>query len=157
MPQHLVLPSLVVSLLGVIGLTGVLRAIWYMMRGTMAASWPTMPGQIKSAEVQERHTGRTTKVRAEVRYTYRVEGVEYSADRVFFGDRVYSTLGMTAAREVTQYHPDATVQVYYNPDDHKDAVLEPGINGQVWLMLVASLAFMVLGAVAYWYQRPHGH
>ena len=133
------------------------RSGWNMMRGSKAASWPTMPGQIKSAEIQKRHASRSDKVRAEVRYDYKVEGVDYSADRVFFGDRVYSAWGGVAMREIAQYQPESTVQVYYNPDDPKDAVLEPGISGQVWTMFVASLVFMAIGGAIYWYQRTHGH
>ena len=69
----------------------------------------------------------------EAKFAYEVENVRY------IGHQEWS-VGKTRRA----YQPDATVTVYYNPENHKKAVISPGgVPSASWQLLV-----VVLGTIA---------
>ena len=122
-----------------------------------ASSWPTVPGRIVSAELEDGPMmGRFIRVashRAVVHYTYEVAGREWTSQRVFFGDRAFDK-GDGARDRVRRYEPDSVVQVSYDPDDPSSAVLEPraawsqsATRALTWvvLMILTTAAIFITG------------
>jgi len=139
------------AILAVLGLV-VLR-IGFVLRGQVAASrrWFRTAGRIVSSgheEVRLASRGRTHRAfRPQVVYRYEAGGQIYAGERVAFGATVVSTaaswLGDTAAR----YPEGAEVEVFYNPLEPSDAVLERRAAG-LWLVwLVAGL--LIAGATSF--------
>ena len=101
--------------------------------------WPSTTGRVVEAYLDEYqhkpHYRRSeTRYHPVVRYTYVVDGVSYTGDRITVNDPG-SSLRYTEGDEVT---------VYYNPDRPERAVLEVGMsNGSTVAFVFAGL--LVLG------------
>ena len=110
-------------------------------------AWSATSGQITESYVRESHSQdsdgiTTTSYYAEVRYLYQVMGVEYSGDKVSFGGKVGGSRGK--ANETTvQYPVGKNVTVYYDPNNHEDAVLERRIGSRG--MLIIGIIFTAIG------------
>lgn len=113
-----------------------------LVRQRAASSFPTAEGTITESKVVEQSDTDGTSYRAQLRYTYRVAGRDYTADR----DR-YWTLsgGRAAAMQRVQSHPvGSKVTVHYNPADPSDALLRPDITAADSFMLLFMLPFNII-------------
>lgn len=127
------------------------------------ASYPSVPGTISKnvLDVKE-HESTDSDNRREVSYEYipRVEysfsvgGKTYTGRRINVLDSKSSSLESEALKVLAAYPLNATVNVYYNPEEPEDAFLEndPGkrmIDWGTWfaaiILLVIGIAMMVLG------------
>lgn len=119
---------LAAALLGVLALILGFEAFQQYRRGVQAARWPTVSGRVTNAELEEGpmmgRFVRTVSHRAAITYLYQVAGRAWTSHRVFFGDEAFAT-GDAARDRVRRYEPDTTVQVFYDPNDPAQAVLEP--------------------------------
>ena len=99
---------------------------WSVYRQIRAQNYPTTKGVITHSEVTG-HGGRHSNYSPSLQYKYAVAGKTYSGNRYRFGD-VYAVEGK--AHQIIAEHPvGKQVQVYYNPDDPADALLQPGVEG----------------------------
>ena len=110
-------------------------------------AWSATSGEIIESYVRESHSQdsdgiTSTSYYAEVRYLYQVLGVEYSGDKVSFGGKVGGSRNK-AAEITTQYPVGKTVTVYYDPNNHEDAVLERRIGSKG--MLSIGIIFAAVG------------
>lgn len=98
------------------------------IRAGASASWPRVLGKALTAWVKKqvvtsgKSSSRQTWYRPTVEYEYLVNGVLYRADRIAFGN-VSSQNEENAQRLLDQIVKAGSVQVYYNPQNPKDAVL----------------------------------
>jgi hypothetical protein len=83
--------------------------------------------------------------RAIVTYSYEVAGKERVSHRVFFDDDQFRT-GDDARDRVRKYEPGSVVQVFYDPQDPSNAVLEPSAGWSETGKWIA-LALASVGAV----------
>lgn len=128
------------------------------VKGAFASSnWPFVYGTITHSEVkitEERVSGSTTTKRnysyqPEIKYEYYLDGMPLIGERVRFGGVSNRQI---AENLVGIYKPGDEVQVYYNPDNPKDSVLEPGISFGMLLMPMLGLAAIgcgILGVIIY--------
>lgn len=121
-------------------------------------SWPTVQGTVLSSRVEShrktsgrKHRHRKTVYRADVRYSYTVDGNPFTSNVVWFGQGESSSRSR-AAEIVRYYRPGAKVQVFYKPSDPGVAALRPGGSrgplltlGLGALGLVAGVVSLVLG------------
>lgn len=138
--------KLVAELLMVFGgvLAGVM--VWKIITGLQAKNWPTVPGSVIDSQVTMHYDDDGDRMYgAAVSYHYSVDGLAYSSNKRTFAD-YNSSNRRRAEKIVAQYAPGTSVQVYYRPDDPEDAVLEPGTNATMFLLLLVPLIFLGLGA-----------
>ena len=107
-------------------------------------TWPTIDGTIVRSEI-ERQTSTSDKGAEEtlypkIAYQYRIDGQEYKSAKISF-----SSLKADAKQLVSQYPVSKTVQVYYNPQKPKQAVLVPGGNEFNMVPYIFSAVFIFLG------------
>ncbi len=111
--------------------------------------WPSTSGQILSPGTKTvshwsgRHGdyGSSEQEVRVVRYSYTVDGAEYSGERISYGGGAYEN----AKNAVAKYRAGYTVKVYYNPSDPSEAVLEPGGRlGNFGCMVVVFIFLLVL-------------
>jgi Protein of unknown function (DUF3592) len=120
------------------------------INGLASKTWPKTNGLILDARWQSISRGGGSKSRAKwlVVYKYHVGANEYRSDRVFFGVIADDTKKEIRDR-CDRNKVGAAVDVYYNPEDPRMAVLEPGVNGW-WIMpLLTTIVYMFCGFV-YW-------
>jgi Protein of unknown function (DUF3592) len=116
------------------------RAWFQHRRLDRSVTWPSTPGRITSSRVELDDEGDPT---AEIAYTYRVDGVDYTGDRVSFGD-----LRGESAREVVAHHwTGRYVAVSYDPDRRQDSVLQVTRGQGTWRLFVEPLFGLAVGAV----------
>jgi len=110
-------------------------------------SWPTVEGEITTAEVlDKRKPGeRHSTYKARIEYQYSVEGVAHSGDRVSFAGDVSSSNRGAASELTARYREGSKVAIYYDPEDPSDSVLEPGMTAMVYLFPAIGGLFLVIG------------
>jgi hypothetical protein len=120
-----------VEAFGVLGTMLLPVAAWYYatMRfeqsmAVLSRSWPTVPGRIDASEVVDKLTYRSGRFWAlDLRYAYRVGGVDYPGTRLAFAPRWIGSQ-YTVDALARRYAAGTTVEVRYDPDQPGEAVLE---------------------------------
>ncbi len=122
-------------------------------------NWPSTIGKIVSTTVvEERPVGtstgsgtRRTDYRPVVQYSYSVNGQNYSAGHRRFNDDLIA-YGSTEKAEaaIEKYRVGQTVQVYYDPANPRNAVLEPGKAGPAWRGLTGGILCLLLTLIPIW-------
>jgi hypothetical protein len=116
------------------GLSGVYLTAQYLKARALARqsmNWPIVPGEVTTSLVRKGSLqGRGT--RAIVQYTYTVMGKTYESDKLSTAD--LSGMKLTgpesSAKHVTKQYPKGLrVNVYYDPQNPAQAVLERDLNG----------------------------
>lgn len=126
----------------VIGVIFLLVGLIAAKRAKAAQSWPSLPGTVVRSEVV-RHDSTdedgmsSTTYEPVVEYEYAVMGQPFTGKRIAFGANRFAY--KQAAEIAARYPAGGRVNVYYNPDKPKDAVLETVASG--------SKLFIILGAV----------
>lgn len=112
-------------------------------KAKQSSSWPTTEGEIAHSAVlfqtDTSNTGSASTYKADIVYRYKVHGRSYSSSKIAFLDLATSSTNR-AQNLVDRYPDNSTVQVYYNPANPAESVLEPGdASGITFLYLVGSL------------------
>lgn len=118
-------------------------------KAQQSLSWPSTEGVISHSavlrEMQETSgSTRAATYKADVAYRYKVQGRDYSSERITLAD--YSSTTGRAQGIVNRYPDSAAVTVYYNPDDPSDAVLERDAGSGIRLLYLVGGAFAAGGA-----------
>jgi hypothetical protein len=102
--------------------------------------------------------GDSTSYYAVVLYEYVVNGQRYQSNRIRFGLEVGSGWTGMAQKVVDKYPAGSVVQVYYNPADPTDAVLERSAETSnriltcivvVIILTLVATAVMMIGAFSF--------
>jgi uncharacterized protein YneF (UPF0154 family) len=123
---------------------------FFIMRSMRTNSWPTTQGTVTISTVSSRMTtdddGDSYPVyEAMVHYRYKVNGKSHIGKNVSFGEYAVNT--DTRAKRVSASYPvGKSVKVYYNPENHGEAVLVPGALGLYPIFLVVGI-LLIGGAI----------
>lgn len=135
------MPKIVALLFLVLFIVGIGLAVRAVVKGIQAKSWPVVPGRVLSSEVSRsvtRSRDRGTRVtwQPQVFYEYEVGGEKYTADKVA-NISFSSSNRRSAYKTIHKYPVGKEVDVYHNPMDPTDVMLEPGASfGSVVLVLL---------------------
>lgn len=118
----------------------------FQRRGNQMARWPTVPGQIDTAEmitfVDERGK---TMYRPEVLYSYEVAGVRYSGNTVGTGATTRAN-SPKLVKVDPRYTPGLAVTIHYNPENPAEAILDPNPR-RLWLLWLIPAAVLALAFI----------
>ncbi len=150
----LIIFGIIAAVLVFLGISFTRAGIRGIKEAGESTRWPSTPGAIVSAEVQEQrplqsHSGyQKTDYLPVVKYSYTVSGTSHTGSHRTFNDDVV-VYGSTDKAEaaIEKYPVGKTVQVYFNPTNPADAVLEPGKAGPSWRSLTAGILCLVLTIV----------
>jgi len=112
--------------------------------------WPSTTGTIMEAKaIREYHTGADDDIEVntyspKLKYTYKLEDVEYTSDKIAFGYGKNFNTEMAALQSIQRYPLCGLVTVYYNPENLTESVLERKTNKQIWGVM-GGVFLMVLG------------
>jgi hypothetical protein len=107
-------------------------------------SWQQTPGTLISAKLSHTTSDNSTTYQAEARYRYRVNGVEYSGERVAIhsGSDNIGDFQQQLGRQLERLHRNQKpVPVYYNPSDPNQAVINRDIR---WGMIGFYAIFIIM-------------
>ncbi len=149
--SHLADPkrSLPTVALAIFGTAAALFALALHRRASLAQRWPTVKGMITASGLEQfrgaASEGRRGSMmfKAHLRYAYRYNNVDYSSTVASLGGEVTSTSYGLLQRLPKKYPDGKIVDVYVNPDNPAEAVLEPRANG-VWIVWIAAVALWAL-------------
>jgi hypothetical protein len=119
----------------IIGVWSVVPWLLKYRRAKQTEAWPHVPGCIVKSAIQREQASSWVEDSGEietylVRYAYVVDGASLESDTV-------SIQGRHKPAEITQKYPiRATVEVFYNPNNPKHAVLEPGGTPKLWRLII---------------------
>jgi hypothetical protein len=144
--------TLLLSIFFAVGFGMIGHATVTMRASKIAGSWPTTEGSLTRSFVNEIYGSDITTYEARVEYSYSVDGVRYSGDRIAFG---YTP---SSERKVHQEIADRVIGakkivVRYDPGDASRAVLAYGINqssilmlifGATWTLFIAGITILLI-------------
>lgn len=102
------------------------RSRW---KTSAAKNWPSTTGRVISSEMEARRSrsgsgGYSTSYYAVVLYEYMVNGQRLQSNRLTLGTPIGTSFTGRVQKKVLQYPVGSRVEVFYNPDDPTEAVLE---------------------------------
>jgi hypothetical protein len=109
-----------------------------LVRGIRSSSWPSVGGIITSSDVREwyeegaqgpeSYTRGSTQYEADITYIYIVENSKYCSKRIDTSFRGENR-GLNRSYSISKrYYSGKQVQVYYDPNNPRISVLEPGFK-----------------------------
>lgn len=88
----------------------------------------TAIGTITHSELTVSHSSKGgASYSAKIEYTYSVGGQSFTGDKIRFG--MHSSSYASASGIVNAHPVGSEVQVYYNPADTHESLLQPGVQG----------------------------
>jgi hypothetical protein len=117
-------------------------------KAQQSLSWPQAEGAISHSAVLQRmqqssDSTNAATYKADVTYRYKVQGRDYSSERISLADFSSST---GRAQGIVDRYPDgATVTVYYNPANPSHAVLERGSTTGIGVLYLIGGIFAAAG------------
>lgn len=122
-------------------------------RAYKTSSWPSVQGRIISSGIKSHsstYTDTTTNsVRdetiydAQINYNYVINGITYSNDDVKVGGTIGTNTKIWARELLNKYSQEKIVDIYYNPEDPFQSVLEKGLQLSTWFSLGLGLAIFI--------------
>lgn len=139
---------LLVCLLFIIsGIVLLLLFINFYKKSKDSIKWSRTKGQISNAYLDKFNDSNSASYRVQVKYSYTVADKVYSSKRKYYGDYLLSSFYWSTKKLVDKYKIGDTIDVYYNPQNPKDAVLEQGVHFSVIEFFIASLVCFSIGGV----------
>ncbi len=120
-----------------------------MQRASASQTWPSVPGVVTVAELGKQignDENDSTSYRADISYDYVVDDASYINGAIQFG-QVSSSDPSVARAILKRYAVGQAVEVYYNPANPAQAVLEPGMRGATWFLPIFGSIFLLVGFV----------
>ncbi|MFN8528054.1 MAG: DUF3592 domain-containing protein [Anaerolineae bacterium] len=132
-----------------------LAFLYFGLRGRAKANlarrtWQTTQGQVQFSQVEARRSrsgrsGYSTSYYPRVVYEYVVNGNRFQGSRVVLGNEVGLGNYNAVERKVNERYPTgATVQVYYNPNEPREAALEMNAPANNIYIIVAAVILVIL-------------
>lgn len=135
--------------------TAIVGAADVMIGGSIVSSlralaYERTQGTITYSEVQRHEDSDGDTFGVDIRYAYAVDGVRHEGRRYSYS--VVTSADRVWADRIVGYHViGSTRDVYFNPDRHSEAVLQPGVDGSTLMMLMFLTPFnaVMLGIWGY--------
>jgi hypothetical protein len=144
MPGWLIMALLAMAIPGAIA-----GVIVYKLREVQrAAQWPSAQGRIVHARLRsvrgKQSDGSATVGNVpDIEYAYSVDGVEYHGKRIGVGEIRAGSPDVEAA--LARYQTGSTGPVYYNPDNHNEAVLERDPPASPTVLYAVAVGVLLVG------------
>ena len=139
------------SLFVVFGIILLYFLISKLHEAMQSKSWPYVWGNIQTAATRDvvvksagDRVGGHKSTQVDYRYTYEVDNVQYTNQRVTFSDNMVKTR-LSLDHILKQYGKDQQVKVYYRTDNPSISVLRPGPTIYNFTPFITAIAFIGLG------------
>ena len=129
----------------------VIVGIWAYgyLRARATRSWPVTTGRVLKSGFETFTTrNRNHFYEPKVVYEYMVDGKTYQCTRILMGKGFANGNPDDAAEKIQPYKVGSDVQVYYNPANPPDAVLEHGTAGSLGLVIAPVVIIIVIVLVS---------
>lgn len=137
-------PALVLGLVAMFVLLGgglLFVGIRSMRAASASRAWSSAQGTITSSQLMTGGQRNSRWYKPQITYTYTANGQTYTGEKVFFGDARSSSMAKEQ-KMVDRYKQGAQVEVFYNPQQPQEAVLERRTGG-------TNMVYLILGSVVF--------
>jgi preprotein translocase subunit YajC len=118
---------------------------WHEIGGTIIKSGVAMGESVFGGDDEQ---GQSQPMYSpEISYTYQVEDMLYTSDRVSFAGKSSYSKAEKAELIAAKYPDGSKVTVFYNPAKPEEAVLERSAKGSA-VLLIAGIVFLVVGLIS---------
>ncbi len=117
-----------------------------LQKAKASTSWPSVKGVVTSSRVVQTRGDKGVSYRPEVLFDYTVDGEKYSQGNVRYDGNWSTNVTTYANRVVNKYKVGTEVNVYYDPADPFEAVLEPGTTWLSYLPIGFGAVFFLIGS-----------
>lgn len=129
-------------MLGVMGLIALLIGVAASRAAKMTFDWSSTWGVVEESGVEDFETYDNNRLRthkrASIVYSYTVNGHQYKSQRIaVHGWKAASNIGAFVSGPVKKFPPGKPVEVFFNPANPAEAVLERRVAGGGFVYLVA--------------------
>ena len=129
--------------------------LWMINKGIQSENWDKGTATITSSEIEKTEsrskdaqgfTQTSTSYSVRVKYSYTVEGSNYEGNTVGFGTMSHNE--RSDAQEELKFYPKGkTIDVYYDPENPSDSVLNKGV---FWPMYIVIVVMVIILIVSIW-------
>ncbi len=133
----------------IIGLILIVTSARSLSRSYRAKQWAKTIGKILNVKVEERSIkGRNRKLyQIVVSYEYVVNGKQHQSQQLFAGDNGVANSRVLTEQRLRNYQPKADINIYYNPDKPKEALIEREIDSTTYSLLAIGSVLLLVGLV----------
>jgi hypothetical protein len=128
--------------------------LWMINKGIQSENWDKGTATITSSEIEKTEsrskdaqgfTQTSTSYSVRVTYAYTVEGNNYEGNTVGFGTMSHNERS-DAQEELKSYPKGKTIDVYYDPENPSDSVLNKGVFWPMYIVIVV-MVIMLIGSI----------
>lgn len=116
--------------------------------GRVKRTYQPIVGRVLHSEVEERSDSEGGAYYPVVSYEYNVNGHRYQSNKLSLGSEVGRGSRSAVERRVSRYIVGQPVQVYYNPNNPTQSVLELKSPSSSLLMFLGLLFIMIVAVIA---------
>lgn len=144
--------SVIAVVIGVAGLVTIVIGVRRFLRGLASARWPKTSATVLSSRVVEEEVQASSDedrgpapnvFKADVAYEYSVAGRTFKGSRIRFDD-VQTSDRARAEAEVARFKVGQPVEVSYDPANHEESVVFPGVSGASAIVPAAGVGALVV-------------
>jgi len=122
-----------------------------IIKGRRSQQWPSCSAVVTRSEVEIRkdydEDGEHTYYYPRIFYTYEVDGETYNGARYKMLD---ASMSQRKSYALTSNYPaGASIDIYYDPEDPAQSVIEAGAQFYLYIFLILSLGLTIYGAYQY--------
>ena len=125
--------------------------LWMINKGMQSENWEKGTATITSSEIEKTEskskdaqgfTQTSTSYGVSVKYSYTVEGGNYEGNTVGFGTMSHNERS-DAQEELKSYPKGKTIDVYYDPENPSDSVLNKGVFWPMYIVIVVMVIILI--------------
>ena len=125
--------------------------LWMINKGMQSENWEKGTAAITSSEIEKTEskskdaqgfTQTSTSYGVSVEYSYTVEGSNYVGNTVGFGTMSHNERS-DALEELKSYPKGKTIDVYYDPENPSDSVLNKGVFWPMYIVIVVMVIILI--------------
>ena len=125
--------------------------LWMINKGMQSENWDKGTATITSSEIEKTEskskdaqgfTQTSISYSVRVKYSYIVEGSNFDGNTVGFGTMSHNERS-DAQEELKSYPKGKTIDVYYDPENPSDSVLNKGVFWPMYIVIVVMVIILI--------------
>ena len=139
-----------------LGLFLTLHFFYLLVASNETNRWVQTVGKILHSEIECLDSNEPSiTYLLKVKYQFTINNKTYHSKKIYWGDYIATNFPYRQKKRLKKYAINNMVDVYYNPENPKESVLEKGINSIIYRELFSGIIILIVGFVCYAYQKGY--
>jgi hypothetical protein len=139
------------AIIAFVGFVILIIGLYTYIKSAKTRYWRKVNGEVIESYIEEMRDSKNPyekTYRPHVKYRYRVGEDEIEANKIFYGDKIYSSIKSRSTKILEQYPIGKTIDVFINPYKMDEAILIKGIRKSTIVTIVVGTAVLISGLLA---------